>query len=308
MRLVTPILVSILALPAAARAGEPRPPIIDMHLHAYPPGEPRFAGRAPNPVTGKPSAVTTSAEHREATLAAMKRYNIVRAALSGPLDVVQAWSAASPGMFLPGPAVDDPGEVTDLDALRAGFASGKLRVLGEIGAQYAGLTLSDPRFEPLLAMAEELNVPVGIHTGLGPPGIPYVRTGFRATLGNPALLEEVLIRHPKLRLYLMHAGWPYLAETKALLYLYPQLHADLAVIDWILPRQEFHDYLQALVRSGLADRLMFGTDAMTWPEAIGMAVEGIESATFLTAEQKRGIFHDNAARFLGLDREKPAAR
>jgi predicted TIM-barrel fold metal-dependent hydrolase len=34
-----------------------------------------------------------------------------------------------------------------------------------------------------------------------------------------------------------------------------------------------------------------------------MAVEGIESARFLTPGQKRDIFHDNAARFLRLERE-----
>jgi len=45
---------------------------------------------------------------------------------------------------------------------------------------------------------------------------------------------------------------------------------------------------------------MFGSDQMRWPEAIGMAIEGIESASFLSQEQKRDIFYDNAARFLRL--------
>jgi hypothetical protein len=33
------------------------------------------------------------------------------------------------------------------------------------------------------------------------------------------------------------------------------------------------------------------------PEAIGMAVAGIDSATFLTPSEKRDMFDDNAARF-----------
>ena len=45
---------------------------------------------------------------------------------------------------------------------------------------------------------------------------------------------------------------------------------------------------------------MFGSDQMVWPEAIGMAIDGIESATFLTKEQKRDIFHGNAVRFFRL--------
>ncbi len=35
------------------------------------------------------------------------------------------------------------------------------------------------------------------------------------------------------------------------MYVYPQLYADIAVINWIIPRREFHDYLQALVTAGL---------------------------------------------------------
>lgn len=53
--------------------------------------------------------------------------------------------------------------------------------------------------------------------------------------------------------------------------------------------------------AGFGKRLLFGSDQMVWPEAIGMAVEGIESATFLTEEEKRDIFYNNAARFLRLD-------
>ena len=82
--------------------------------------------------------------------------------------------------------------------------------------------------------------------------------------------------------------------------MYRQVYADLAVINWIPPRQEFHDYLHRLVQTGLGKRLMFGSDQMIWPEAIGMAIESIESAGFLTAEQKRDIFYNNAARFLRL--------
>ncbi len=36
-----------------------------------------------------------------------------------------------------------------------------------------------------------------------------------------------------------------------------------------------------------------------------MAVEGIESARFLTPAQKRDIFYNNAARFLRMDQSPP---
>jgi hypothetical protein len=45
------------------------------------------------------------------------------------------------------------------------------------------------------------------------------------------------------------------------------------VINWVIPREEFHEYL-GLVRAGLSKRLMFGSDQMVWPDAIGLAIEG----------------------------------
>jgi len=138
---------------------------------------------------------------------------------------------------------------------------------------------------------------------LAPPGTPHEPCcpNFRVALGNPVLVEEVLIHHPRLRVYLMHGGWPYLQETKAILSVYPQVYVDLATINWIIPRKEFHTYLQELIVAGFGKRLLYGSDQMVWPEAIGMAVQGIESATFLTQEEKRDIFYNNAVRFLKLE-------
>ena len=42
---------------------------------------------------------------------------------------------------------------------------------------------------------------------------------------------------------------------------------------------------------------------MIWPETIRLAIETIDSADFLTDEQKRDIFYNNAARFLRLDEQ-----
>ena len=107
-------------------------------------------------------------------------------------------------------------------------------------------------------------MPAAVHMGVGPPGISYDPCchGFRASLGNPAVLEEALNRHPKLRVNVMHGGWPYLQETIALLFVYPQVNVDLGAIDWALPRAEFHAYLGALMRAGFGRRIMFGSDQM----------------------------------------------
>ncbi len=277
-----------------------KPPIIDMHMHSFPA---QYMGESsiPNPVTGKPSGAASDEELMQATLMEMRRYNIVKAVTSGPLEVVYRWKSEEPKRIIGGVHFDEVTSLPDVEQLRQQFIAGRLGTLGELAAQYVGLPLSDSLFEPYLALAEELDIPVGVHTGLGPAGTPYTCCPkFRVTYGSPILLEEVLVRHPKLRLYLMHGGWPYLEETKAIMAVYPQVYADLAVINWIIPREEFHEYLRDLIRAGLGKRVMFGSDQMVWPEAIGMAVEGIESAKFLSKEQKRDIFYNNAARFLRM--------
>ncbi|HEY9560163.1 MAG TPA: amidohydrolase family protein, partial [Anseongella sp.] len=136
-----------------------------------------------------------------------------------------------------------------------------------------------------------------IHTlGIG----PYMHH-FRSSAGSPLLLEDVLVRHPKLRIFVEHAGYPFRDEMIAMMYQYPQLYVDVSTITWVIPRTAFYDYLKALVRAGLGKRILFGSDQMVWPEKIGAAVEAIEQAPFLTEEQKRDIFYNNAARFLRLE-------
>ena len=109
-----------------------------------------------------------------------------------------------------------------------------------------------------------------------------------------------MLKHPKLRVYAMHAGWPMIDDMIATLYTHPQLYVDLGVICYMLPKKEFYFYLERLVNAGFVKRIVFGSDNMVWPQAIGQGIETINKASFLTAEQKRDILFNNAARFLRL--------
>lgn len=285
--------------PAAPRGG----PIIDMHLHAFAWDE---YGDPPPPddVTGRRPAARTDAEALAATLAEMDRHGVVLGVASGRPEIVAAWRKAVPERFLGGSYASARLPLPDLDSLRAALAGGDIAVHGELGLQYMGIGFDDPRLEPHLALAAELDVPIALHTGLGPPGSPHgCCPEFRTTLGDPSKLEEALVRHPGLRVYLMHAGWPWLEETKAILYMYPNVHVDLGVLGWALPRAEFHGYLEALVTAGFGDRILFGSDQMIWPWAIGASIEAVEAAAFLDEPQRRDILYWNAARFLRLPRE-----
>lgn len=191
------------------------------------------------------------------------------------------------------------GELADVER---DVRSGKVTFFGELGLVYEGLDPNDPRLEPAFAMAERLDVPVGIHTGTAAPrSANRGEPGFRNRLGKPGLIEDVLVRHPGLRVWLMHAGYPYLEDTIALLHQYPEVYADISPLNWLLPEAEFRRYIKALVDAGYAERLMFGSDQMRWPGAIDVAVERTAALPFLDAEQKEGLFYGNAVRFFRLD-------
>ena len=276
------------------------PPIIDMHMHTglfheVPAGAPAIC--RPEPCQGEGRSTANPAENLKKTLEQMDHYNIVKGFLSGvDLAVVGQWVNAAPGRFIASPFILKPGS-SDVEKLRKEYASGRLTAMGEIATQLNGIPPNDPSLEPYFKLAEELDLPVLIHTlGIG-PDMPH----FRTAAGSPILLEHVLTSLPKLRLFVENAGYPFRDEMIAMMYQYPQLYADVSTITWLIPRTAFYDYLQAFVRAGLGKRLMFGSDQMVWPEKIGAAVEAIEQAPFLTAEQKRDIFYNNAAHFLRLD-------
>ena len=303
-------------------------PIIDMHLHAeranaqgappvpicapFPFWPERDPGASPldyainfrqKPVCTNPLwSPMTDQEIMNQSLEVLERRNIT-AVTSGSLDLVQQWKQAKPDRIIPAllfSAKNGP----PIGNLRQWVKDGKVAVFGEMVDQYQGIAPDDPSYEPYLALAEELDIPVGIHIGTGPPGAPYLAaqpTRYRARLHSPLSLEEPLTRHPRLRVYVMHAGWPMLDDMLAMLYAHPHLYVDVGVIVYVLPRAEFYRYLQRLVEAGFGRRVMFGSDQMIWPQAIEKAIESIENAPFLSEQQKRDIFYNNAARFLRLD-------
>ena len=171
--------------------------------------------------------------------------------------------------------------------------------------QYAGIAPDDPRMEPYWSLAEELDLPVGIHIGTGPPGAIYLgATGYRARLHSPLSLEEVLVKHPRLRIYVMHAGFPMLDDLLAVLYAHPQVYVDLGVISYTQPRAVFYRFLKGILDAGFGNRVLFGSDQMVWPAAIEKALSAIEQAHFLSFPQQRDILYNNAARFLRLTEQQ----
>ena len=334
----------LLSLSAEPRAQKKPLPIIDMHMHArtahhygpnpgplcapvekmpvWDPARPfgEVLEKSAPPCKRPVQPATTDAELLEQTLAVMKRRNII-GVLGGKPDLVAKWMASAPGRFIAGldfrldrdggtaSAATDSKDYEPLSpqAMRELHRKGSFSVLAEVLNQYGGISPDDPRMEPYWALAEELDIPVGIHLGPGGPGEFYLgNKNYRARLQSALTMEEVLVRHPKLRVYLMHAGYPMLDDLLALLFSHPQVYVEVSMLANVEPRAGFYRYLKAIVDAGYGERIMFGSDQMVWPGIIEPAIEAIERAPFLSPRQRRDIFYNNAARFLRLSREEIA--
>lgn len=323
---------------------DPAGPVLDMHMHArtasfYGPPPlpicapvermPRWDQRkpfwedetAPPPCSKPLLSPRTDAELLSETLAMMEKYNVV-GVLGGAPELVAAWVRAAPNRFIPALDVrfdaataeayapaprDAPRQAVTPALIRELHSSGRLSVLAEVTNQYAGIAPDDARLEPLWQVAEELDIPVGIHIGGGEPGTPYTGgPAFRARLQSALTLEEVLVRHPRLRVYIMHAGYPLVDDLIALLFTHPQVYVEPSMAINVETRAAFYRFLEPIIDAGYGDRVMFGSDQIIWPGLIEAAIRSIEEAPFLTREQKRDIYYNNAARFLRLSDEEIA--
>lgn len=320
MRITILLPVVLLAITGIAQE---KLPILDMHLHALPAslnGPPPTAICAPpeempvhDPATSwaegfneylkNPDCenaiwgAVTDKEVMDRTLEILNKHNIYGITSGSLIDdyMTKGGDRIIPGLHFNFFMADKTPE-----KVREVLSSGKYKVFGEVAIQYNGISPSDQRFDPYAQIAEELDIPLGIHVGTGPPGAAYLPGvgNYRAKLHSPIVVEELLIRHPKLRIYLMHAGYPMIDDLLAVLWTHPQVYVDVGVICYAIPRKAFHEYLRRIFDAGFGKRVMFGSDQMNWPETIEVGIDAINTADFLDTEQKRNILYNNAARFL----------
>lgn len=153
---------------------------------------------------------------------------------------------------------------------------------------YQHYYLNDPRIYPLYQAAQELGIPVLIHTGSS------VFTGSRIKYGDPLHLDDVATDFPDLKLVMAHSGRGLWYDRAFFL---SKLHANLYMELSGLPPAKLMTYFPELARN--TDKVIFGSDwpGMPW---IRRNMDAISQLP-LPADGVEKILGGNAARLLKMD-------
>ena len=152
---------------------------------------------------------------------------------------------------------------------------------------YQHYYLNDPRIYPLYQAAQDLGVPVLIHTGSS------VFKGTRLKYGDPLSLDDVAVDFPRLNLVMAHAGRGFWYDRAFFLSkLHPNVYMEISG----LPPAKLMTYFPELDRN--TEKVIFGSDwpGMPWIRRNMEAIRGLP----LPAEGVEDILGGNAARLLGL--------
>jgi uncharacterized protein len=153
---------------------------------------------------------------------------------------------------------------------------------------------NDRKVYPLYAAAEELGVPVLIHTGhtgvgAGEPG----GGGIRLKYSNPMHVDDVAVDFPELSIILAHPSFPWQDEALSVARHKPKVHIDLS--GW--SPKYFPPSLVQHANSVLQDKILFGSDyPLITPDRWLADFAGLDIKPAVVPK----ILKENAARLLGL--------
>ncbi len=147
--------------------------------------------------------------------------------------------------------------------------------------------LNDTRMYPLYGVAQDLGIPILVHTGSS------VFKGARIKYGDPLHLDDVAIDFPKLRLLLAHGGRPFWYEQA---FWMARRHENVYLEISGLPPKNLLTYFPKL--ESLAHKVVYGSDWPGYPH-IRENIEGVGQLP-ISDEAKEMILGGNAMSILGL--------
>ena len=116
---------------------------------------------------------------------------------------------------------------------------------------YQQYFLNDPRIYPIYRTAQDLGIPVLIHTGSS------IFQGTRLKYGDPLHLDDVAVDFPDLKLAMAHSGRGFWYDRA---FFMSRLHKNVYMEISGLPPSRLLEYFPDLGRN--ADKVIFGSD---WP-------------------------------------------
>jgi predicted TIM-barrel fold metal-dependent hydrolase len=145
---------------------------------------------------------------------------------------------------------------------------------------------NEPIMYPIYAKAQELGIPVMMHTGSS------TFFGTRIKYGNPIFFDDIAVDFPNLNLLMCHCGRGFWYDEAFFL---SRLHKNLYMEISGLPPKKLLSYFPEFERN--ADKIIFGSD---WPGLdIKKNIEAIRELP-LKEENKVKVLGGNAARLLKL--------
>lgn len=171
----------------------------------------------------------------------------------------------------------------ELERLVEGAGFGGIKVYPTYQHHYP----NEPRMYPLYAKAQELGIPVLVHTGSS------VFKGARIKYGDPLLLDDVAIDFPELTILMAHSGRPFWYEQA---FWMARRHENVYMEVSGLPAKNLLEYFPRMEE--IAGKVVYGSD---WPgnSDLQRNVWAIRELP-ISEEAKQAILYDNAAQILGV--------
>ena len=155
-------------------------------------------------------------------------------------------------------------------------------------ASFVELDINDKKFYPCYAKAEELGVPILIHTGSA------ILKGVRAKHVHPSMIDDVAFDFPDLKIICAHlGGWQYM-DLIGLLVHHSNVFADLSF--WPLNPLYRNTVPWDLLGNTVSDKILMGSDypAGQTPKEATEAVNGLP----VSQNFRDKIMGENASKLL----------
>jgi|GEM_PF-5879939 len=170
--------------------------------------------------------------------------------------------------------------------------------------------LGDYVMNRICELCAHYDVPLQLHTG------PAGGLDHMVDWGNPCHLNELMIRHPKTKFVLFHAGGPFANECRDLAVQIPNCYLDLCGVMAVRGLKAIlDDWIERVPHT----KLMWGTDANLAEDAFALAAnfrtvlvdlleERVNSRYFsleTALEVSQALLSGNAKRILKIDLKEP---